>query len=238
MEKNFFEERLKNASQSREWKIRLNLIIIATVIAMIGFVMVGIRENILSILLFGASSTAVICLIIISIKREEKIIEKYSGDNKLKALILYDKTENVQDVYDYINNAVADNKVLFRHRAFPKERKNFMLRGKRDKNNETIILPKYLLDCTYWTVMVIPIYEVRVVAEKDYFECSAFNYDGFSYEELKLKLRVKNPIGMKNVVSIYYGDEKAIGIDAGSKNNAEKLAQEINICLNNNKNTK
>lgn len=231
MEKNFFEDRLQNASQGYKMKTGLIVAVIATVIGIISLINIGIKNNILSFLLFCVVCAGVIYLILGMINREKKIIEKYSGDNRLNALMLYDETENVQDVYNYINNAITNNEILFRHRAFPKERKNLILRGKRDNNNETIVLPKYVLDCTYWTVMAIPINKVRVIAEKDYFDDSVFNYDGFEYDELKSKLRDENVLSMKDVVSIYYGNEKAIGIDAGSYQKAEKLAQEINMYL-------
>lgn len=229
MESNFFEDRLENVSQLKKlrWARWWSLILIAIIVIC---EILLVDEEIFPVSYY-VCFLAIFVLLEGLYRREKKTVDKYSGDNKMNTLKLYDNSENLQDVYDYINDMMANNQVLFRHRAFFKNGKAPLLQLKKCKNIETILLSKYMLDCTCWEVVAIPIDKVRVDVEKDYFNFENFNNDRIDYEKLKTNLRVKNPLRMFWCMSIYYDDKKAIGIVGGSKAKSEILAEEFKNCL-------
>lgn len=154
--------------------------------------------------------------------RETEILHRFEGMN---GLWISNKEEDAQAVYDYINDSISNNEINFRHKAFPERR-----RTESDKNSETILLPKYLLDCRKRTVMAIPIDQVYwVVAEQGKFQIPVAvegPKDSIpdSGEIYKSKINSKVP-----VVSIYCKYGKTKGILCKDMAEARSIAYELNV---------
>lgn len=149
------------------------------------------------------------------------LLAQFGGINGLR---LSNIKEDKEEVYDYINNAIANNEIIFRHRAFPR-------RVKSDINSETILLPKYLLDCSKRVVVAIPIEDVYwVIAEQNVF------VKPLKKEEANAQIPESgqiDPIRLESwtspVVSIYCKESKTRGILCKNIKEAERIASELNV---------
>lgn len=141
---------------------------------------------------------------------------KRSKDDELN---LINVKENKEEVYSYINNCIANNEILFRHKSYPKE-----MSQNEQANNEVILLPKYLLHCKLMVVDVIPIEDVLKVFidERMYKKPKVTDFRNLYTEKYEEHVETKLP-----TVSIYCSYTKAIEIMCETKEEAENVSNEI-----------
>lgn len=168
MEPNFFDERVNRWYNPNLGKDMIKKFIKIMSPIWVPIIIITIRANdILGAIYLTILDSSFIFLITAiltpqrkwTVYRQEQLLNKFHGVN---GLLLCNVREKKQDVYYYINDAIENNEIIFRHKAFPKRR-----RVKSDDNSEVILLSKYLLDCNKRTVTAVPIeYVERVVVEE------------------------------------------------------------------------
>lgn len=169
MDNNFFDERANRFYENQfRTKNRIRLffneviygIILILVIDIVLLITFRNSDNFVNNIKYLTFINIPIFIIIIVFCSRTCIFAKWkrSLDDELQII---SGLEDKQEVYDYINNCIANNEILFRHKSYPEK-----MDIEEYENNEVILLPKYLLHCKLLVVEVIYIeYVLKVFVE-------------------------------------------------------------------------